>query len=114
MPLERDIQSWLCRELKKLDGVWFMNTTSSGMQRRSIPDILGCRKGLAFAVELKTKTGRLKALQRKELEEFAAAGGLALVAWGKEGAQAALDAIQGDVKERERCLEKVRKPSSRN
>ena len=72
---------------------------------------MGVRKGLAFSVELKTKTGRLSKLQRKELEEFAAAGGLALVAWGKEGAKLALDAIQGDVKEKPKCLERIQRPS---
>jgi hypothetical protein len=101
-------QQLLIDGLKSDPRVWFLNTVSGGKQRRAVPDILGVALGLAFAVELKRsdKENATK-LQRKELEEFAAAGGLALIARGKQGAEAALRAILGGTLEETRWLERV-------
>lgn len=63
------------KRLKEIGACWFEK-----IQQRSIrgtPDILGCRKGKFFALELKTPTGRPTKLQWLKLKDIHQAGGLA-------------------------------------
>lgn len=43
------------------------------------PDFLGCYKGRALAIEIKTATGRLSPLQQQRLKEWGAAGAVIAV-----------------------------------
>jgi len=56
----------------------FMPATG-GYGRSGIPDIVGCYKGVFFAVECKAGRGTTTALQEKELRKIREAGGTAFV-----------------------------------
>jgi Holliday junction resolvase len=65
------------RELKQLPKAWICKTQQ--VSKRGTPDILACIKGLFVAIELKTDTGKLSALQEYNLEAIAKSGGIAIV-----------------------------------
>ena len=76
---ELAVQTKVINRLTK-DGAWVMKTVASN--RSGTPDVLACWKGKFVAVEVKTETGRLSRLQEYQLQQIAAAGGLAIVCYG--------------------------------
>jgi Holliday junction resolvase len=65
------------RELKKLPRAWVCKTQQ--VSKRGTPDILACINGRFCAIELKTETGKLSALQDYNLQAIAKSGGIAIV-----------------------------------
>jgi len=80
----------IMRYLKTLPRCWAFKAHGGPYQAAGIPDIVGCHAGRFFAIEVKTPTGRLTAIQALTLSRIAAAGGLAGVATSVEEAQAVL------------------------
>jgi VRR-NUC domain len=68
--------------LKALGCIWVYSPVQLGYGAVGIPDLVGCREGRMFAVEVKApgKEGRLTPLQRLTLDAIAASGGLTCVA----------------------------------
>jgi Holliday junction resolvase len=62
--------------LDKLNAYYFMPATG-GYGRSGIPDIVGCFRGVFFAIECKAGKGIPTALQERELYKIKTAGGQA-------------------------------------
>lgn len=62
-------------------------------QEVGIPDILGCYRGWAVAIEAKMPGGKLSVKQVKFLEQWNRAGGYTLVAYNVEEVKALLAEI---------------------
>jgi hypothetical protein len=65
------------RDLSTLSNIYVLKTQERG--RRGVPDLLVCYKGKFIALELKTETGKVDALQEHILETIVNSGGLACV-----------------------------------
>ena len=65
--------------LNSMDVYHFM-PPGNGFGRAGIPDIIGCMGGKFIAIECKAGKGKTTALQERELEWIADAGGFAFVA----------------------------------
>lgn len=81
--LTRRVRAWIDAQ----PGVWSMKVAGGPLQRRGIPDILGCRNGRMFAIELKAPKGKTSAIQDVELQRLAAAGSATCVARSLEEVQ---------------------------
>lgn len=79
---------------KEYPDVWFKKI--SDRFQSGIPDILGCLGGFFFAIELKSRTGRVERLQVHEIKEIHKAGGFAGVCNSVEEVRAFLNLIKGD------------------
>lgn len=66
------------KDLKSLPLCWFVKIQQ--VSKRGTPDILLCVAGKFVALELKTETGKLSALQEFNLEQIANAKGIGLIA----------------------------------
>ena len=64
--------------LKRYKAHYFM-PVSNGMGRAGVSDFIGCYKGLFFAIETKSPTGKPTALQLKYLGEIEASGGRSFI-----------------------------------
>ena len=64
--------------LDELGAYYFMPATG-GYGRSGIPDIVGCYKGVFFAIECKAGQGITTALQEREMQNIRVAGGHAWV-----------------------------------
>lgn len=60
-------------------GVYYFMPPANGFGRAGIPDIIGCRNGVFFAVECKAGKGVTTALQEREIRNIKNAGGYAWV-----------------------------------
>jgi len=72
-------------QVKKMldaEGVYYFLPVSNGMGRHGIPDIIGCVNGRFLAIECKAANGKTTALQDREIERIASAGGTAVVCTG--------------------------------
>lgn len=59
--------------------IYYFFPPANGYGRAGIPDIVGCVNGQFFAIECKAGNGKTTALQDKELNRIAAAGGHAFL-----------------------------------
>lgn len=68
--------------LSQIERIWVYSPVQMGYGVVGIPDLVGCRDGRMFAIEVKApgKGGRLTPLQRLTLDAIAASGGLTCVA----------------------------------
>jgi hypothetical protein len=64
--------------LDELDAYHFF-PLMGGFGRAGVPDIVGCYKGLFFAIECKAGSNKTTALQDRELEKIRKAGGVTLI-----------------------------------
>ena len=66
---------------KHLDavGAYYFMPATGGFGRSGVPDIVGCHKGLFFAIECKAGKGIPTALQEREMKNIKKAGGEAWV-----------------------------------
>ena len=62
-------------------GVYYFMPFGGGYGRSGIPDIIGCVNGQFLAIECKAGKGKTTALQNRELQRIADAGGEALVVY---------------------------------
>jgi len=60
-------------------GAYFFSPPSNGFGRAGIPDIIGCLHGRYIAIECKAGKNKPTALQLRELNLAAKAGGVALI-----------------------------------
>jgi Holliday junction resolvase len=60
-------------------GAYHFMPATGGFGRSGVPDIVGCHKGLFFAIECKAGKGIPTALQERELRNIKSAGGEAWV-----------------------------------
>jgi hypothetical protein len=74
--LTRRVRRWLDEQPE----TWSMKVAGGPLQRRGIPDIVGCRRGRFFAIELKAPGGRATPSQRAEMQALEAAGARVLLA----------------------------------
>ena len=58
-------------------GIYHFMPPGMGLGRSGIPDIIGCYQGRFIAIECKAGYGKATALQMRELNAIAKAGGLA-------------------------------------
>ena len=61
-------------------GIYHFSPYMAGMGRAGVPDIIACHKGRFVAIECKAGKGKTTALQDRELNAIAAAGGFTFVA----------------------------------
>ena len=78
MTPEGKVKAKVKATLDKL-GVYYFMPTTGGYGRSGIPDIIGCRNGVFFAIECKANGGKTTALQDKELKRIREGGGFALI-----------------------------------
>ena len=64
--------------LKEMNAYNFF-TVMSGYGRSGIPDIIGCYRGVFFAIECKAGDNKTTALQEMQLQKIRDAGGIALI-----------------------------------
>jgi Holliday junction resolvase len=60
-------------------GAYYFMPPANGFGRAGIPDIIGCHKGLFFAVECKAGKNIPTALQEREIRKIIGTGGCAWV-----------------------------------
>lgn len=75
---EAKVKKVVTRQLKAL-GVYYFYPVTGGYGRSGVPDIVGCYQGHFFAIEVKAGRNKPTPLQQKNLDEIAAAGGIAWV-----------------------------------
>lgn len=59
--------------------VYYFTPMSGGYGRSGVPDIVGCYKGVFFAIECKANGGKPTALQVRNLTQIIKAGGKATI-----------------------------------
>lgn len=68
--------------IKKLldeNNIYYFMPATGGYGRSGVPDIVGCYRGIFFAIETKAGTNKPTALQERELKRIRDAGGMACV-----------------------------------
>jgi hypothetical protein len=76
---ERALVKLILFWLQEQADVWCMKTLGGPLQRRGVPDIIGCVGGIFFGLEVKTDDGKVSVLQHLELNRIAKAKGYATV-----------------------------------
>jgi Holliday junction resolvase len=102
------------RELKKIlfylrakGGRWVkIHGGDNPFQEVGVPDILGCYRGRAVAIEVKTPAGHLSVKQERFLTQWRDSGGYTLVAQSVEEVRHLIDFIDMEVSV------SIRQPSS--
>lgn len=91
--LEREVEARLVSGVKKLGGIAykFVSPGNAGVPDRVVilPD------GRVIFVEMKTASGRLSALQQRQIARIAKAGGQVRVVYGKSGVDDFLQFAEG-------------------
>ena len=78
-PTEAQYATKLLAALRAMPETWVFKVHGGPYQQRGIPDILGCRRGRLFALELKRRNAEITPLQRATLLAVYDAGGLTRV-----------------------------------
>lgn len=73
-PREKSVVQAITRYLKTLKGCWFFNVHGSPMQRKGVPDIIGCYKGRFFWLEVKRPGGKTTQIQDRVIGHIQQAG----------------------------------------
>ena len=68
------------RKMLVKHGIYYFMPPGMGLGRSGIPDIIGCKNGKFIAIECKAGNGKTTALQERELNMIADAGGFTFVA----------------------------------
>ena len=63
----------------KLIGAYYFDPATGGYGKSGVPDIVGCYNGNFFGIECKAGKNTPTALQQKNLDDIATAGGTAVV-----------------------------------
>lgn len=82
-------------------GVYYFMPAANGYGRAGIPDIICCVNGTFLAIECKAGKGRTTALQDRELNAIAAAGGIAVIVTDDPMYLEALRTTIADINKRE-------------
>lgn len=80
MTPEKRVKQQVVKQLKEFGGdVYYFFPATGGYGKSGVPDIMGCYKGLLFAIECKAGKNTTTALQEKEIAAIRVAGGVAWV-----------------------------------
>ena len=63
----------------KENGAYYFFPATGGYGRSGVPDVVGCYRGVFFAIECKAGTNKPTALQEREMAEIHKAEGSAMV-----------------------------------
>lgn len=66
------------KQLKQI-GAYYFYPVTGGYGRSGVPDVVGCYRGLFFAIECKTVGNKPTTLQEKNMAAITASGGLTWV-----------------------------------
>lgn len=91
-PREAAIQKQILALPRSIPGLVLRKTLGSAY-RRGTPDLLGCYRGRALALEIKRPGGRATALQEAELAAWQAAGAIAGVVCSPEQVRVLLEGV---------------------
>jgi VRR-NUC domain len=81
---EGKVKAIIKEKLKAVPNLYYFMPPANGFGRAGIPDFVGCLpNGRMFAIETKAGKGIVTALQQRELDKLARAGGVALVIRGE-------------------------------
>jgi Holliday junction resolvase len=75
---ESKVKKMVVAQLKAL-GAYYFYPVSGGFGSSGVPDIVCCYQGRFFGIECKSGNNKPTDLQKKNLEQIVAAGGVALV-----------------------------------
>lgn len=75
---EKKVKNEVVKILKE-NGVYYFFPGTHGYGRSGVPDIVCCVNGKFMAIECKTKSNSLTALQENEIKKIQAANGITLV-----------------------------------
>lgn len=94
MPHEGSVQR-ACIEVLKRRKCWYTNTRTGGYGRNGVPDLIGCYRGVFFAIEVKRPmtSSKPSRAQERELRAVEKAGGIAIVACHKDDVTELLNSI---------------------
>ena len=70
--IESKLRTKVMNSLKRWPGVWVYK--ASDRYTSGVPDIIGCRQGKMFAIELKAEHGRVSKIQEWTMHELKRAG----------------------------------------
>lgn len=75
-----------CIEVLKRRKCWYTNTRTGGYGRNGVPDLIGCYRGVFFAIEVKRPmtSSKPSRAQERELLAVQKAGGIATIARSKQ------------------------------
>jgi len=76
---EKQFQRKVIKYLKSLPNTWFFKVWGGGYQRAGIPDLICCINGVFIAIELKGDKGRPTELQKMNIRNINAAGGIGVI-----------------------------------
>lgn len=74
--IKAKVRAWLTAR-----GIWYCQPVTGGFGVSGVPDIIACWRGRTLGIEVKApgKRSNTTELQKRQLEQIAAAGGIALV-----------------------------------
>jgi Holliday junction resolvase len=75
---EKKVKAKVVAQLKTL-GAYYFYPVTGGYGASGVPDIVACLKGRFIGIECKANGNKPTALQRMNLDQIAAQGGIALV-----------------------------------
>lgn len=91
MTPEKKVKKRVVDELKKLGSdLYYFFPMTGGYGRSGVPDIIGCYRGMFFAIECKAGKNTTTALQDREIEAIRTAEGFALIVNEDNAADVAL------------------------
>lgn len=76
---EKDFQRKVIKFLKSQPNTWFFKVWGGGFQRSGIPDLICCINGVFVAIELKGDNGKPTELQKMNIRQINAAGGIGVI-----------------------------------
>mgnify|MGYP003348013483 FL=1 len=80
MTPEKKVKKKVVEELKKLGReLYYFFPMTGGYGRSGVPDIIGCYRGMFFAIECKAGKNTTTALQDREIEAIRTSKGLVLI-----------------------------------
>jgi len=92
---EAKVKKKVTDQLKQL-GAYYFYASTGGYGGSGVPDIIGCYKGIFFAIECKAGKNKPTPLQERNIAQIEKAGGMVIV--GNEDNQAEVTAwIQGKI-----------------
>ena len=66
-------------DVLKKSGAYYFFPATGGYGRSGVPDVVGCYRGVFFAIECKAGTNKPTALQEAEMHKIREANGIVLV-----------------------------------
>lgn len=85
MTSEADVVRHLMTTLSKIPGVFCFRTHGGAFQMKGTPDVVGCARGVFFAIEVKKGNGKATPAQLFILSKIEEAGGKTFVTNDKDG-----------------------------